>query len=295
MKILVIYNQASGRRRRARLLPLVAKKLKRAGHQAIFLNFENFLIQKDNFANFKYDRVLVCGGDGTIRRVAEFLLQNNHAIPLGIIPIGSANVLAQSLHVPRTIHKALKVFLTGGVKKIDVGLINQQHYFLDAFAIGYLSERILAAKQQLKHLFGFIGYLASFIFSRAMPQYIFNFSVDGQEYKSKGNSLFIVNTTRLFGFEAKRPNDMQDGKFELTVATNRDFKSFAMATYYYYFHNLPPKHLLIAPGSIFNIQLTSDHRIQIDGDLLEISEAILNIQIIRQCLSVITRHHVKLC
>src|SRR6187399_880871 len=50
---------------------------------------------KKQIENYQPDRVVACGGDGTIKLVAESLLKTN--IPLGIIPAGSANGMAKEL------------------------------------------------------------------------------------------------------------------------------------------------------------------------------------------------------
>ena len=292
-KVLVIYNLAAGRRRRSRLLPTIKKNLKRSKYQLYFKNFENFLNVKPLAKDYKYDLIIIAGGDGTIRRVAEFILKNKLNIPIGILPTGSANVLAQSLYIPRSLHQALEVINEGNIEYIDVGLINKRDYFLEAFAIGYLSERVVAAEQKLKRSFGFMAYLMSFLWKTRMPQYNFSFTVDGQDYQRQGNSLFVVNTSRLFGFEPKRNSDLQDGKFELTVATNKNFFSFIEATYYYYFHDSPPRHLSIIEGRHFVIRLETDDKVQVDGDYLEDNQKSLNIEIIKQALPIIPNRHVK--
>src|SRR5271170_510729 len=45
-----------------------------------------------------YDTIVVCGGDGTIFDVIQGLAGS--AVPLGIIPFGTGNVMAQNLKVP---------------------------------------------------------------------------------------------------------------------------------------------------------------------------------------------------
>jgi YegS/Rv2252/BmrU family lipid kinase len=286
-KTLVIYNLGSGRRRRTRLLPSIKKHFKRAEYRLEFKNFENFLDSKELHKNFDYDLVIVAGGDGTIRKVASFLLTHNLEVPLGILPIGSANVLAQSLFIPRRLKAAMRVIDAMKIHAIDVGLINKKEYFIEAFSIGYLSERIVAAEKKLKRSFGFAAYLVSFLKARKIPQYIIRFTVDGKEYSKRGNSFFIVNTSRLFGFEPKRYYDMQDGKFEVAVATNKTFLGFVQATYYYYFHDQPPKHLSLLEGTNFTIENKTNTHVQIDGDYIELPGSEITVDILQKKLCVI--------
>lgn len=64
------------------------------------------------------DRVIVAGGDGTVRAVAEALAGSG--TPLGIVPAGTANLLNYNLHLPRTEEPALEVAATGEPRDIDL-------------------------------------------------------------------------------------------------------------------------------------------------------------------------------
>jgi len=64
------------------------------------------------------DRVIVAGGDGTVRAVAEALAGSG--TELGIVPAGTANLLGFNLGLPRTEEPALEVAATGGSRAIDL-------------------------------------------------------------------------------------------------------------------------------------------------------------------------------
>lgn len=81
-----------------------------------------------------YDLVIVGGGDGTVSEVAKGLL--NAAIPLGILPIGTYNNIARSLNLPNDLAEACQVLVQGQIRSIDVGVANDQHYFLEAAGVG---------------------------------------------------------------------------------------------------------------------------------------------------------------
>ena len=286
-RTLVIYNQGSGRKRWLRLLYTIKRGLPKSDFDLTFRNFENFKDSHTDLRNKKFDLVVIAGGGGTIRQVVSWLLNEKLDLPIGLIPIGAANMLAQSLYIPLWPWRALKVIRRGHSQYIDIGLINDKYYFLEAFAVGYLSERIIKAEKRLKTIFGFGSYLLSFLMRRQMPLHHFRFSIDGQTYQQDGNSLFIVNSTRLFGFKSKRASDMQDGKFELSVATNRNFRGFVEATYYYYFHQAPPRHLFIKDGGHFTLELPADGWPQIDGDYLNIPDQQLKIEVLPKKLAFI--------
>jgi len=67
-------------------------------------------------------RVIVVGGDGTIRTALPALIQSG--IPLAIIPAGTLNTLARELRISRDLPRAVKTALYGEARAIDVGLAN---------------------------------------------------------------------------------------------------------------------------------------------------------------------------
>ena len=66
--------------------------------------------------------VLACGGDGTVTACAEGVAGTG--TPLGIVPIGTGNLLARNLDLPVDLDEALIVELTGKDTPIDAGTAN---------------------------------------------------------------------------------------------------------------------------------------------------------------------------
>ncbi|BAU62725.1 diacylglycerol kinase catalytic region [Stanieria sp. NIES-3757] len=73
------------------------------------------------------DLVIVGGGDGTLNAVAEALFKTK--LPLGILPLGTANDLARTLNIPESIAEAAKIIAFGEIKKIDLGCVNDKYFF----------------------------------------------------------------------------------------------------------------------------------------------------------------------
>ena len=64
------------------------------------------------------DLVVAAGGDGTVRIVADGLA--NTGIPMGIVPSGTANLLARNLGIPMAEADAIDVVLSGRTRRIDL-------------------------------------------------------------------------------------------------------------------------------------------------------------------------------
>lgn len=63
-----------------------------------------------NYQN-QVNLVIVGGGDGTVNATAEGLVDTK--LPLGILPLGTANDLARTLNIPSTLSEACQVIATG--------------------------------------------------------------------------------------------------------------------------------------------------------------------------------------
>jgi diacylglycerol kinase family enzyme len=64
--------------------------------------------------------VLAVGGDGTVRACAQSLAGS--AVPLGIVPAGSANLVARALRIPGHLAGALATALHGEQRTIDLAM-----------------------------------------------------------------------------------------------------------------------------------------------------------------------------
>ncbi|HYF38523.1 MAG TPA: lipid kinase [Gemmatimonadales bacterium] len=84
------------------------------------------------------DRVIAAGGDGTLNAVLQGLVGTG--LPLGILPVGTANNLARTLQLPTSLREAAEVAAGGSRRAIDLGSVNGHYYFTTA-SIG-LSVRI---------------------------------------------------------------------------------------------------------------------------------------------------------
>jgi YegS/Rv2252/BmrU family lipid kinase len=73
------------------------------------------------------DLVIVGGGDGTLNAAVDSLVQ--HQLPLGILPLGTANDLARTLSIPTSTPEACRVIAAGHTQPIDLGWVNGKHFF----------------------------------------------------------------------------------------------------------------------------------------------------------------------
>src|SRR4051812_19186273 len=67
----------------------------------------------------RVDLVVVGGGDGTVSAAAEGLLEAG--LPLGVLPLGTANDLARTLGLPTGLAAACRVIAAGHTRRVDLG------------------------------------------------------------------------------------------------------------------------------------------------------------------------------
>ena len=82
-----------------------------------------------------YDLVTVFGGDGTMNEVLNGLVGCN--TPMAVIPIGTGNDFVRSANLPMKLEASLENILNGKPRKIDLGLYNDERYFVNVVGIGF--------------------------------------------------------------------------------------------------------------------------------------------------------------
>ena len=89
------------------------------------------------------DLVIVGGGDGTLNSAASGLAYTG--LPLGVLPLGTANDFARTVGIPNDPVKAAEIIAAGNAKPVDLGEVNG-HLFFNVASIGFSAE--LAARTE---------------------------------------------------------------------------------------------------------------------------------------------------
>jgi len=100
-------------------------------------------------------RVVIGGGDGSLHAALPAVL--DAGLPLGILPLGTANDFARSLGI-MDVPAAVEVIVAGHVKSVDVGVVNGT-YFLNAVGIGLGPEINRDLDRSSKSSLGAFAYL----------------------------------------------------------------------------------------------------------------------------------------
>lgn len=114
------------------------------------------------------DCVIVCGGDGTVNSAARGLMETK--LPMGLMPMGTANDLARTLGVPPQLDQAADIIIAGHSNAIDVGSVNG-HPFFNVASLGLSADLARGLTSETKKRWGRLGYAvaASRVLASARP------------------------------------------------------------------------------------------------------------------------------
>ncbi len=102
-----------------------------------------------------FELAIICGGDGTINSAARGLLLTG--LPMGLLPMGTANDLARTLGIPEDLGRAADVIIAGHRKRVDLGEVNG-HPFFNVASIGLSAELARGLTADAKKRWGKLGY-----------------------------------------------------------------------------------------------------------------------------------------
>ncbi len=174
---------------------------------------------------FDVDRLLVWGGDGTVRRCIDTLLHEgmDHVV-IGVLPAGTGNLLANNLGVPIDLRGAVDVALHGEPTPIDVGIVNDEQHFAVMAGAGFDALLIAEADDSgLKDRFGRLGYVWAGIRHRHVSPARAQITVDGEPwYVGDASTVIAGNVGRLIGGLPAFPDaDPSDGRLDIGVVDAR--------------------------------------------------------------------------
>lgn len=165
------------------------------------------------------DRILVAGGDGTVKLVAEAMPENE--ISIGILPAGSANGLARDLNLPTAPEDFIAIALGNTIKEIDTIDINGQ-LGLHISDFGLNAELIREYNQSnFRGIFGYALNSIPTLFQNKGP-YPFQIRTENETFERNAIMVAIANSKQFgTGAYVNRTGKIDDGIFEVLV-----FKKF---------------------------------------------------------------------
>ena len=102
--------------------------------------------------------LIAAGGDGTMMETINAAVGSG--VPVGIVPLGTANLLALNLDIPSSVEEAVKIAVGGVPTEIDLVKVNATgHYFAIMGGIGFDARIMHETARAEKRRFGRLAYL----------------------------------------------------------------------------------------------------------------------------------------
>lgn len=170
-----------------------------------------------------FDPIIAAGGDSTYNEIINGMILAAGNDPIntryGILPMGTANDLADNLGIPKNLEEAAEVIAKGYTRRIDVCQMNER-YFLNNSGVG-LETAISVQQTQMKRTKGIVRYLlATVITIMRNPQWHMQLTWDFGQHEGHTTLVSIGNNPRTGGIFYTVPNaDPFDGKLSFVYGS----------------------------------------------------------------------------
>jgi diacylglycerol kinase family enzyme len=174
--------------------------------------------------------VVAAGGDGTVRAVASALAGGT--VPMGLIPMGTGNLLARNLDLPLgDLPGLVRVALAGRAHAIDVGYLTANsaeagedpHIFLVMAGLGFDAAMVAGADHELKRKVGWFAYFLAGARHLHARRLRVRLRIDGAlPQQRRLRSLLFANCGRLPGGIVLLPDaEIDDGWLDVAGIDTR--------------------------------------------------------------------------
>lgn len=172
------------------------------------------------YKTYKPKRIIIAGGDGTIKMVAEAM--EKHDVIMAILPAGSANGLAADLNLPSTIEENLEIAFHNQYMEIDMISINGKKS-IHLSDLGVNAEMIKNyEKSDIRGKLGYALQTFSTLIDLEEP-FTARITVGSKTIVCKARMIVIANSEKYgTGVSINPSGIMNDGKFELVILKNLD-------------------------------------------------------------------------
>jgi len=218
--MMLVINPRSGRGLSKTALGTIVSRLCEADYAVTVYFTHNQTPEEIALSYSKYHDLAVCvGGDGTLSGMISGLLKAGANIPVGYIPAGTANDVANTLALSRDPSIAARKILSGSPKVLDIGRFHDR-YFTYIAAFGAFTSTSYLTPQSEKRALGHFAYIRGGLASVAdiKPQHTI-VEYDGKVIE--GDFVFggVTNSTSVAGFVKLSPErvDLADGMFEIVL------------------------------------------------------------------------------
>lgn len=226
-----------------------------------------------------FDIVVAAGGDGTVNEVLNGLgdaPQGFERARLGLLPLGTVNVFARELVLPRNIVKAWHTIRKGNETRIDLPKVEyrqngavRHRYFAQMAGAGLDARAVELVSWEIKKRAGPLAYVWAGIQALAGSQSKITAKTSSDQTQGE---LVLVGNGRLYGGDYRIfPNaDLRDGLLDLCVFPRINWFTLARCGPSLLLRGrLPRSAVTVHQTAEFTLEASTTTPFELDGELVE--------------------------
>lgn len=223
-KIFVVINPASGKPEPVLRILHETFSEREIGWDVSILQQSELAGSLDRAEQWGADLIAVYGGDGTVSSVAGEMV--GRALPLAILPGGTANVMSVQLGIPGKLTESCGLLLgeQPHLRTIDLGRVNGRT-FLCQVGIGFNSRILEETDDQSKSRFGVMAYITKGLKHLFGSKIQLDITVDGKQVQTEAFSCIVCNAGKMGMKVEMSPVDIADGLLDIFVVRDLKLKS----------------------------------------------------------------------
>ncbi|SKA84190.1 lipid kinase, YegS/Rv2252/BmrU family [Clostridium sp. USBA 49] len=218
-KVKFIYNPYSGENTIIMDIDKVIAIHQKYGYNVIpfRISYEYEIYEAFEDVDNSYSYILIAGGDGTVDTVVNYMKKSNIDLPIGVLPVGTANDFAKFLGIPQDVSKACKQILNSNVKNVDIGKINDK-YFVNVASTGLFTDISQKTSVALKNTIGKLAYYVKGI--ESIPNFRkIKIKVSSKEVEFDGEMylMLIFNGRTAGNLKLAYKSEIDDGYLDVII------------------------------------------------------------------------------
>lgn len=267
--VLIIHNPVAGRRWRARVDRLFELLAERGFNAHIELTAKRGDAREAARRVDGVDIIVAAGGDGTVNEVVDGLAARASGQPMpavAFLPLGTANVLAWELSLPRDPDGLVRLIEAGTTVGARPGIANGSRFVLMT-SVGLDARAVAAVTPRIKRLLGGGAYVLAAIAALQAPAPTYSIAIDGRALTAR---TVIVTRARRYGgpFRLAPAGGLETPEFQVVLMKSYGWRAalrYGVALALGRLHRLPD--VEIVAGRTVTIDGPANEPVQIDGDL----------------------------
>lgn len=218
-KVKFIYNPYSGENTILNNLDAVIEIHQKNGYTIIPYRISKGHSIEDAFDDIDetYSYILLAGGDGTVDSVVNAMKKKNIDIPIGILPVGTANDFAKFIGISSNVSEACEQIIKYEPKPVDIGKINEK-YFINVASTGLFTDISQKTDDELKNSIGKLAYYIKGI--EQLPNFRrLKVKISSEEVNYDGEMylMLVFNGQTAGNMKLATRADVCDGKLDVIL------------------------------------------------------------------------------